>query len=237
MTVDTKIYVTNNLTKSEKAEWIKLFCRCFQKSEKNALRIFRKYELNRSKFCLVYKQNVLAACYSGIYPRSIFISLFLSTDTMSSGLVKGGSVIAAKMLYDRLRKEGVQLVCGYPNSEIEGLRIAKLNWKFSTYLDVFIVPFFLEIKHQKPLFEINRPAEGFYGRDYPFVQLGNYRKFAPFRMYLGNKRPHNLSIRLCSIFPKTRKKFFYCILQEINHCDIQLLETDLILDCNSIDVP
>jgi len=126
--------VLDNLNSVRKEQWIKLFCICFNVSYMRAARILQKYEINQSKFCLVYLDGSLVASYSGIFMVSEKLSVFMSTDTMSNGEQKGGSVLAANHLYKHLKQVGVDIICGYPNSNIRGLREKKIKMEISKEL-------------------------------------------------------------------------------------------------------
>lgn len=218
-----RIVIARELSVYEKKQWIELFCFCFSKTESCALNIFKKYEINESIFCLLYADGRLVANYSGLFARSRRLNVFLSTDTMSNGHIKGGSILCAEYLYEKLIELGIDIVCGYPNKKIAGMREQKLNWKYVKSLNLYILPAFLRYKTRDTFFWINRPEHGFFSERLKLFCLGNYNKssFSIFRLELADTKPHHLAINLTKLFGFGEKKLYWLILSDrVNSADI-----------------
>ena len=83
--------------KGKKFDWINLHKKCFKSQDTKVSQLFSKYELNDCRFALVYIDEKLVVSYSGIFIKNDFdVKVFLSTDTMSDGTFKGGSVLCSK---------------------------------------------------------------------------------------------------------------------------------------------
>lgn len=72
---------------------------------------------------------------------------------------------------------GFDSLCGYPRRNILGIRVSKLNWKVlketNLYLRFPSHPFSITPLLQLPKFHINRPNEGFFGRQSIALKLAN----------------------------------------------------------------
>lgn len=234
--------ILEKLDSEQKSAWLMLFTACFHTSRARAEMIYRKYDLNDAKFCLVFSNGRLVAAYSGLSLRTTNgLKIFLSTDTMSSGEIKGGSIIAATHLYTLLTDDGYDCICGYPNKKIIGLRQAKLDWKILKQVDLFmrIVPkkFVLRLKY-KPTFTLNRPDEGFFGHKPTCFKLGKYKSnLFSVELRLSSENLGRGYLNISNIFPHTRKYFGYRILRNENASTIVNLLDELKLMEDSIDVP
>ena len=235
--------ILEQLDENLKGTWLKLFSQCFSTDLSAAEKIYRKYELNNCKFCLVYSGSDLVASYSGLcVVASNNLKLFISTDTMSSGQVRGGSILAAEKLYRHLVLLGFDSVCGYPNKNILGLRLSKLNWKVlketNLYLRFLPRPFAVTSSVQGPNFHINRPIEGFFGRQPLGLKLANYnRKFGFFEIRISSVPIGFGFANISNLIPSTRKYFCYKVLKTGKEKEIVRALNALILDETSIDVP
>lgn len=226
------------LNDDEQLAWCELHKKCFKSSIRDAVKLFQKYELNEARFAFVYYKNHLVAAYSGLFVKnSLNAKIFLSTDTMSDKTLAGGSIIAAHAMYSHLRNEGVNVVCGYPNKNIEGLRKEKLGWVYSQKIDLYVMPAFCLPKYVEPTFRLNRPRDGFFRKTYWFVALGSWRrKYSLIRVVLCSDSPHPLAINLSLLFRVGQKKLFFKYLAE----EISLhgfKDGKLVLNSESIDVP
>lgn len=235
-----RILIANfgDLEQSQIADWKRLHVECFKSDIYLVENILRKYSLNEGIFCLVYLDGVLAAAYSGL--RVLYKGIqpfFLSTDTMSNGIISGGSIIAARELYVHLASLGFVAVCGFPNKKIEGLRVNKLGWRYSTSLNLYALPSFFNVEKGISDLNISRPSGGFFGRDLPFVVFGSgYKKNAIFRLVFSSSRPHWCSFNLSCILGFGRKRFYYKkLISDFDDGDLNF--GNVALSSNSIDVP
>ena len=240
LSYDKKVEIIDfdGLTLQQKCDWVRLHQECFGSTKNVALRLLKKYTLNDGIFCLVYRDQKLAASYSGLKVKyKAKEDFFLSTDTMSNGKILGGSVIAARSLYEYLSNNGIKVVCGYPNKKIEGLRVKRLGWKFSTILNLYIMPSFCIPKYEQKDLVLRRPSSGFFIKDLPFVTIGRHSKrFSILRLELSNKKPHRFCIDLSSLLGIGQKRFYYRKLDE-SFCDKDFKLGRLNLTSDSIDVP
>ena len=238
-----RIEIISELNSEQKLDWINLFILSFKSTKDVALNIYRKYELNQSYFCLIYQGSKLAASYSGICVKSTNgLKMFISTDTMSMGIIRGASNIAAENLYEFLKNKNFHCVCGFPNKKIYDIRIKKLNWRYMTQLDAYI-QFLPDIminyqKSKSPYYEINRPAEGFYRGKIFGIHLKNYIRSLSFFCIVMSSKPLGFGfLNVSKFIPMSRKYFCYKILDESKESQLQQLLLDLHLNENSIDVP
>ena len=226
------------LNSDDQLAWCELHKKCFKSSSRDAVKLFQKYELNDSRFAFVYYKNRLVAAYSGLFLKnSLNCKIFLSTDTMSDKTLSGGSIIAAHAMYSHLRNEGVKVVCGYPNKNIEGLRTEKLGWVYSQKIDLYVMPAFCLPKYVEPTFRLNRPTGGFFRKTYWFLALGSWRrKYSLIRIALSSYAPHPLAINLSLLFRIGQKKLFFKYLAEGRSLN-GFKDGNLVLNSDSIDVP
>lgn len=234
-----QIYILDKLSKTQLKDWVALHHKCFKRGRAYAYNCYVKYRLNKPKFCMVYENDALVACYSGIFVRSNIATIFLSTDTMSDGTIRGGSIIAAENLYSHLIQVGVDLVCGYPNATIVGLREKKLGWKFVTNLELFLMPIFILPVNLNPLIRLNRPKYGFFRSSSGLVALGNFdkHKWSLVRLELSNVRPTWFSLNLSRFFGFGRKSLYYRVLNEKLDADLLNQFMTATYTSASIDVP
>jgi len=236
--LDTVTMIVDTLSKKQKIDWINLHKKCFKSKDIKVAQLFSKYELNDCRFALVYIGDKLAVSYSGLLIKNNFcVKIFLSTDTMSDGTLKGGSVIAAKELYAYLKSEDVKVVCGYPNKLIENIRRRKLKWVYSTEMHLYVLPAFLLPKNVKPSLRLQRPQNGFFYKSSRFISMGRYNSgFSVLRFELSTYRPHLLGINLSALLGIGGKKFYYLFLDKKIHIE-EMLDGSIVLNSQSIDVP
>jgi len=230
--------IVDNLSERQKIDWINLHKKCFKSQDTKVSQLFSKYELNDCRFALVYIDEKLVVSYSGIFIKNDFdVKVFLSTDTMSDGTFKGGSVFAAKELYAYLKSEDVKVVCGYPNKLIENIRRRKLKWTYSTEMHLYVLPAFLLPKDVKPSLRLKRPQGGFFCKSSRFFSMGRYNSgFSVLRFEVSTYRPHPLGINLTELIGIGRKKFYYLFLDKKIHIE-EMIDGSIVLNSESIDVP
>lgn len=235
--LDSVTIIVNSLSKEQKIDWVNLHKKCFKSKDDKINQLFSKYELNDSRFTLVYIGKKLVVSYSGLFIENDFgIKVFLSTDTMSDGTFKGGSVFAAKKLYKHLETEGVKIVCGYPNKLIEKIRRYKLKWIHSTEMHLYILPSFLLPKDIKPALRLNRPQTGFFHRPSQFASIGRFRSgFSLLRLELSTYRPHPFAINVSTLLGFGSKKFYYLFLDKKINIE-EMVKGSIVLNSKSIDV-
>lgn len=234
-----KVMVLNSLSESQKQDWVILFCKCFKRSVKFANDIFLKYELNLSRFSLVYIGKQLVAAYSGIQMQSNYLRVFMSTDTMSDGKVRGGSIIAGMALYEQLKLEGFDIVCGFPNKKIEWLRENKLGWQYVKRLNLYLI-FKQGNKSSEHVGMImNKPERGFLRSVPGILFLRTYLKpwYSILGLELSTSEPESFHINLSKIFNLGTKKFYVKNL----HAQISFHQLckfkAACFDSRSIDIP
>lgn len=225
-------------------EWLDLFIECFNTTPLNAKLMLKKYHLNKSLFCLVLLDGVIVASYSGLdITSNLGLRLFLSCDTMSNGKIKGGSYYAAKYLYDFLDKKGFQVVCGFPNKKIEGLRVKRLGWIMSEKLNLYVRPKIIPNRNffdicSDETYNILRPKHGFWGRAPFLFQLYGYpRTWSMFEIRLSNRRLGFPYLCLSDYFPSLRKNFGFRVLDITERDTYSKFMKNIILSERSIDVP
>lgn len=165
-------------------EWIRLFARCYMVSEQKALSVMEKYELNDSWCCAMYAEDKLVGCYSGLVLEWQERKIFLSTDTMSDGSIRGGTSKMAGLLYEKLSQSGFALVLGYPNDNIRKIRQRKLGWTIEgelfAWVGVPLLRFLFTNQVDNGLWKVRRPNSGFFGAKYPLLKLlGRTRFYGP----------------------------------------------------------
>lgn len=240
-----EVKIVRQIDKSFRVEWITLFCECFKKSKLAGLSAFKKYEINTSLFAAVYVEGKIAACYSGIFTTSVNtdLNLFLSTDTMSNGIIKGGSIIGAKALYRILSQRNIDVVCGFPNHRIYGLRKQKLGWQFGKFLYVhvkipFSVPNKRQISFRQPTFVIKRPsAEFFRPINLPITFFDVSHKGYRLSIMLSSEKHIDGFINFGAFYKRGRKSFCFKILDNSKKLEILKKIDRLVLSSHSIDVP
>lgn len=238
------------LTDSDIDKWLALFAICFKTSPEKAAVVFEKYKLHNDDawFCLGYSGDNLVACYSGIERRVRGDRIFLSTDTMSSGVMKNATVKLGLYLYERLRESGVIAVCGFPNDKIIRIREKKLGWKMVGHLRIYVAPLVLwRWRKQRPVdipqWEIERPASGFYGKPLPFTQvLGRYflyrlNLWRPLVLTAATFRPGPFFIELPHKLVEPKPFGFRILSPDGAKVEAIIMEMVKHLDIQSIDVP
>ena len=165
------------LTSDEKEQWLALFSDCFKCNKQVALSAFEKYRLHgeNSVFCIGLLDDVIVACYSGIILSVGARRIFLSTDTMSNGLLNNATVKLGRYLYQYLVECGVILVCGFPNENVRKIREKKLGWKIIGKVNAYIgIPFFWRFFRRLnncPIWMLERPSSGYFTKVRPLVSL------------------------------------------------------------------
>lgn len=239
-----QLFRANEMSSEMRREWIDLFSRCFKKSSAEGLRVLTKYDLNAGMFCLLRSNGSLVASYSGLIIDFEGRRIFLSTDTMSDGSVRGGSVRLANHLYEKLQSEGVSVVCGYPNDNIREIRRIKLGWRMHGGIDMYIgIPCLWRLFRSRPnkkVWQIQRPSHGF------FIRSGRgFRLLGRDRLYgdglgvvftLSSFSPGPFFIRV----PRrlfSRRTFGYRFLSDDAEFERVFLDSLHALDIETIDVP
>ena len=242
-----QILRTGDLPADFEGEWADLFTRCFSKSEDEARKIFGKYRRSEARICVLRKNGRLCASYAGLILDYAGHKVFLSTDTMSDGSERGGSVLLGEHLYAALRTERVMVVCGYPNARIRGLRETKLGWTLQGGMSLYIgIPVLWRLLRRRvpssvrPLWQLERPDSGFYGKDRIGLRpLGRTRLYGngPGAVFtLSANSPGAFFIKL----PESlihRRTFGYRFLHEDPEFKDLFLQAIAELDLETIDVP
>ena len=184
MDFELKIIKESSWPAEFQKEWVRLFARCYLVSERKALSVMEKYELNDSWCCAMYAEENLVGCYSGLVLEWQDRKIFLSTDTMSDGSIRGGTAKMAGLLYEQLYQSGFALVLGYPNDNIRKIRQRKLGWTIEGELFAWVgVPLLRSLftNHvDNELWKVRRPNSGFFGAKYPLLKLlGRTRHYGP----------------------------------------------------------
>jgi len=239
-----------SLSAWEKEQWVKLFQICFLKNEGQSRNIFAKYELNpeTSCFCYILHNDEMVACYSGIILQIKDQNVFLSTDTMSNGVVRDATVKMAKLLYADLKLRNVIAVCGFPNKNIAAIRIRKLGWKIIGEINYYVgIPLlwrFLLCSRgvsSAQAWYLRRPGIGFFNAVNGFITLlgrnGLYKgAFFSLKLSCGTKPPGYFFIRVPSRIIQP-KKFGFLMLSSCDKMNQLMYDSFDFLDMNSIDVP
>ena len=240
-----EVKIITKIDESFRDEWITLFCECFKKSRAAGLSVFKKYQINTSLFSAVYAGGKITACYSGIFTTSLNtdLKLFLSTDTMSNGIIKGGSITGANALYRILRQRNIDVVCGFPNRRIYGLRKQKLGWQFGKFLYVHVkIPFSgpdkRQISNGQPSFVIKRPSEEFFRPiKLPITLFDVGDKDYRLKLMMSSEKHIDGFINFGALYEKGRKSFCFKILDNSKKSEILETIDGLVLSSHSIDVP
>lgn len=240
-----------NITEFERQQWITLFKSCFSKTDEQAVSVFKKYEIHYDScwFCMAFVEDKLVACYSGIVLPINNFDIFLSTDTMSNGVIRNATVKLARPLYEDLKGSGVRAVCGFPNKNILSIREKRLGWTIVGEIYYYVgIPFLWRLfriadaAHKKYQWFLNRPLVGCFARPVRFLSiLGRYKVYGSRISFLvlacGSKKPGIFFIRIPSFLIQP-KKFGYVMLGNVCIEDKAIIEQSVdFLDMNSIDVP
>lgn len=227
------------------SQWTGLFQRCFGGSEENATRVFQKYLLNDSRICCTIKDGVMVAAYCGLKLSQDNNAVFLSTDTMSDGTVKGSSITLGKRLYKYLAEENVSVVCGYPNNNIRRIREKGLGWTLQGNLHLYVgIPLLWRLFRKKTtdqgLWKAVRPEGGWYTRSKPFLvnllgRDGLHSSAIGGVITLSAYRPGAFFIRVPGFLFEPRT-FGYKHLNDDNK-DSNFLNKIKLLDLDTIDIP
>ncbi|MBU3578626.1 hypothetical protein ICN17_01240 [Polynucleobacter sp. 73C-SIWE] len=237
------------LSIDEKVAWIQLFCHCFKKNENQAESIFRKYVLHGdgSIFCFGLVDRKIVACYSGLILAIGDKNIFLSTDTMSKGIMVNATVRLGNYLYGYLSRGGVVAVCGYPNENIALIRQRRLGWRMAGSIYPFVgVPLlwriFMKKKGDAFLWSVIRPPNGFFSKPPPFVSLlgrscvygGSLLSLC---FTLAAKPPGMFFIRIPSALIKPKKFGYVLLCSNTSFLEARITEAIAELDIDTIDVP
>jgi len=240
------VYYTDDNIKCDDfiSEWVRLFCECYKVRRDIANSVFQKYQINSARFCALVSSGKMIACYSGVRLTLKGKAIFLSTDTMSDGSVGFATVKLAKILYEKLKNEGVIAVCGYPNENIRMIRQRRLGWAMIGELNCYVgIPFlwrYARTECSSDLWIVKRPTSGFFTwKKTVFLPLCRSKehpsKIAP-RIALSAYRPGLFFIRVPSVLVKP-KQFGYKMLSD-DLVDVELIRSCLPwLDMDTIDVP
>lgn len=238
------------LSYAERESWCSLFSGIYRKSIDEAYCVLRKYEQENAVavFCLGYSDDVLVASYSGLIFRATGAAIFVSMDTMSSGVIRNATVELARKLYPVLAENAVDAVCGFPNSNILNIRKRKLKWEMTARMYAYIgIPFLWRFgvnKRNRDIlgWYIDRPMDGYIGKKIPFVRLlgrnGLYAgQFFSIVLGLGPSRPGIFFVQVPSFLIEP-KQFGYLVL-DADKVNVRSLIEEMSnwLDLNSIDVP
>ena len=236
----------NALTKKDIDQWIDLFSRAFRVNKDVASKALVKYKIHQPNavFCLAYVNGRIEAAYCGILCKYENILIFLSTDTMSSGVYPNATVKLGKFLYEWLGGNNVAAVCGYPNSNIENIRIKKLGWEMAGKLYPYLgIPFLWRFyRHpSSTAWYFERPHHGFFLKQYSLVQLlgrkGLYSGGVISVVFtLSAFKPGLFFIRVPSFFIRP-KRFGFVLLRSDPSLHAVMLSAVKNLDLNTIDVP
>lgn len=246
--LDDGIYISKGSDFSEvfTSQWISLFQRCFGGSDKNASRVFQKYQLNDSRICYSIKNGTMVAAYCGLRLSHEDSAVFLSTDTMSDGTQKGSSVILGKRLYKSFLEEDIYVVCGYPNNNIRKIRERGLGWTLNGNLHLYVaIPFFWRLL-RKPtkengLWKLARPADGWFTRKKPFLanllgRDGLYSSSPGLVITLSAYRPGAFFIKVPGFLFEPRS-FGYRFLTDNKERNNAFLKKISFLNLETIDIP
>jgi hypothetical protein len=239
-----KIFYGEEITSDFSDEWILLFARSYGASQEKAELIFRKYRLNKPRFCVLYVNERMVAAYSGLELTFGNSKIFLSTDTMSDGTKKGASVLLANHLYEQLFLEDFLAVCGFPNDKIRKLRQKRLGWVISGNLFLWLgVPFFWKFLYSEArtsLWSVVRPKDGFFGKNIWGINLLGRDKLLTKKfglvMSLSSQRPGFFFLRIPNTLfsPRTFGYRFLNGSQVEKDLFLEVLDT---LDLETIDIP
>jgi hypothetical protein len=239
-----------SLSYEEVLQWQRLFVSCFGSNEAKAAAIFEKYRLHADDawFCLGYHGTDLVACYAGILRKVGGDTIFISTDTMSNGVIKGATQKLGALLYERLKAEGVMAVCGFPNKNIVAIRERKLGWRMIGALHIYVAPAVLwrwrfKANPKAQQWEITRPASGFFGTPLPLTQiLGRsllYKRgwYLPLVMTASARRPGPFYLEIPHKLVQPKVFGFVALNGQAAYVERRMSCLAVDLDIQSIDVP
>jgi hypothetical protein len=239
-------YDESAITSEFQSSWEDLFARCYGSSVINARKVFEKYQLNTPHFSAMYAGGNLVGCYSGLELGWGEHKVFLSTDTMSDGTIRSGTVKMATHLYDQLRSRGVKVVVGYPNDNIRSIRVKKLGWSMEGKLYLWVgVPLISELikarsfKHAD-LWSLNRPTSGFFGKiRSPFRLVTPHRGYGSMfgvPITLSARRPGLFFLKVPTKVV-AGKTFGYLMLSDDESLRLELVQRLSSLNIDTIDLP
>jgi hypothetical protein len=242
--LEKRIVCGDEITPEFEKDWTELFARAYKSTVNKGQLILRKYKLNDSKFCVLYVDNKMVASYSGLELPFSGARIFVSTDTMSDGTIRGATVVMANHLYEELTRDDVLAVCGFPNDNIRKLREKRLGWVIDGKLFLWIgVPIFwriLRFTANKKLWKIRRPERGFFRKKIFGLNLlgrdGLYSSSPGICFTLSAKRPGFFFVRIPSRFFPSRT-FGYRFLTNDSDFRAKFLGAINNLDVDTIDVP
>lgn len=252
-----KIVDFNELESLYLVNWKNLFVRCFP-AARDATRlnaVIQKYELNRERvlFALMIKDGKIEASYGGIFLDYNRATVFLSLDSMSSGVVPRSTTALARALYPRIKERGGLAVVGFPNRNIEALRRKYLGWEMEGRLEAYIAPpgmgqLFLREAQESAAptgpWRLARPKRGFWSGSRRMLRLISRQGLsdgiviAPI-FTLSSARPGPFFIKIPTLLGLTRRFGFHVLLdgdagEEVRK---QIRDTIPHLNVESIDVP
>lgn len=221
---DIKIVCFDELIELYSEEWTYLFDKCFKSGISKARNIFfNKYQNNKGKVALCFKNGKLCASYSVIFDN-LGRPICLSVDTMSDGSIRLATVKIANVLYDHLKHSGFTLILGFPNKKITNLRKRFLGW-------VTVESYYLGIKwksltkNEVTDFQMNRPDSFLFNSTIITRGIIKIMTISGFEITLTNKKKY---------FFTFAKKNLYCkILLDDKNTDAKNFK----LNSYSIDVP
>lgn len=246
MDYDLHLYDASTLTGDFKSSWEGLFAKCYGSSVTDARSVFEKYELNTPHFCAMYSGGKLVGCYSGLEFWWGEHKVFLSTDTMSDGTVRSGTVKMANYLYGQLRNSGVGAVVGYPNDNIRLIRQKKLGWSLEGFLYLWVgIPLISELTiarsfKEADLWSLKRPGNGFFGRGRGLLRLitahRSYGSLFGVPITLSASRPGMLFFKVPTrLVPE--KTFGFLLLSDNESLRLKLIDKLGSLNVDTIDLP
>ena len=193
-------------------------------------------------FCLLYQNEELKASYSGFNFNFRGLKGFLSTDTFS--LFPRGTTIMGEHLYAFLKDCEFDVVCGWPNKQIERLRQKFLGWQYIDRKNVYFV--YPKISKNSTVLSDVGPFSRSHGQFFSRRDFGLFyaidnrttiscMKYRGFGISMGNLNKNFVHIQI----PNYSKLFGYRPLVEGKSADIGLKMNQLfsIADLSWIDVP
>ena len=244
MDFELKVLSNKDWTSEFEVEWIQLFTRCYNVPQKKACEISKKYKLHASICCAMYVNKKLVGCYSGLVLMWHNNKIFLSTDTMSDGTVRNGTVKMATLLYSELAKTGFVLVAGFPNNQIRSIRRRKLGWIMNgdlyAWVGIPILRLLMRTQRENNLWSVNRPDSGFFGPKWRMLKLiGRTRSYGPIwgiPFTLSAEKPGYFYLKVPE-WIISRKTFGYFILDDHQNAESLLCSDVSKLDLETIDLP
>lgn len=239
-----EIIIGEEMTPAFEDEWVELFTHAFHSRAEKGRLLLRKYKLNKSLFCVLYANDKMVGSYSGLELPFAGTSIFLSTDTMSDGTRPGASVLMAKHLYEKLTKDGVLAVCGYPNDKIRKLRHKRLDWiidgKLFLWVGLPIIWPFGRLEPPQNIWKVNRPESGFFGPIVLGIKLvgrdGLFQRRIGFAVAMASQRPGPFFFRVPNMIFRPRTFGYRFLNLSIEHREA-FLSALKSLDLDTIDLP